>query len=184
MSNNRKLSLDELKRKSVEENLQSAKMPVVVVIDNVRSLNNIGSIFRTSDALGIERIIICGFSGTPPDREIHRTALGAEDSVKWQYFENTIAAINELKLNGYIICSIEQTAASKNIRHFFPNGNEKYAIVFGNEVKGVDQLVIDASHFSIEIPQFGTKHSFNVAVTAGIVIWDFFTKLVPAEQQR
>lgn len=121
------------------------------------------------------------FFGNPPDREIRRTALGAEDSVKWQYFESTLTAINELKLNGYIICSIEQTAASKNIREFFPKGNEKYAIVFGNEVKGVDQLVIDASHLSIEIPQFGTKHSFNVAVTAGIVIWDFFSKLTPVD---
>jgi tRNA G18 (ribose-2'-O)-methylase SpoU len=181
MSNNRKLSLDELKRKTAEENLLSPKMPVVVVIDNVRSLNNIGSIFRTSEALGVERIIICGFSGTPPNREIHRTALGAEDSVRWQYFESTIDAVNVLKMEGYTICSIERTAASKNIRHFFPEGGKKYAIVFGNEVKGVEQAVVDESHFSIEIPQFGTKHSFNVAVTAGIVIWDFFTKLTPAE---
>jgi tRNA G18 (ribose-2'-O)-methylase SpoU len=181
MSNNRKLSLDELKRKTIEENFLSPKMPVVVVIDNVRSLNNIGSIFRTSDALGVEQIIICGFSGTPPNREIHRTALGAEESVRWQYFESTIDAVNALKMEGYTICSIEQTAASKNIRHFFPERGKKYAIVFGNEVKGVEQSVIDLSDLSIEIPQFGTKHSFNVAVTAGIVIWDFYTKLISAD---
>lgn len=181
MSNNRKLSLDELKRKTVEENLQSPKMPIVVVIDNVRSLNNIGSIFRTSDALGVERMIICGLSGTPPNREIHRTALGAEDSVKWQHYERTIDAVNALKTEGYTICSIEQTAASRNILHFFPEGAKKYAIIFGNEVKGVEQSVIDLSELTIEIPQFGTKHSFNVAVTAGIVLWDFYTKLIPAD---
>lgn len=176
MSNNRKLQLDELKRKTVEENLKSEKLPLVVVLDNVRSLNNIGSIFRTADALGVEKIILCGISGTPPHREIHRTALGAEESVRWQYFESTMEALNELKGNGYTICAVEQTAASVDIRNFIPRKTEKYAIVFGNEVKGVEQIVVDSSHITIEIPQFGTKHSFNVSVTAGIVIWDFFSK--------
>jgi len=177
MSNNRKLQLDELKRKTIDENLKSEKLPLVVVLDNVRSLNNIGSIFRTADALGVEKIFLCGITGAPPHREIHRTALGAEESVHWQYFEKTLDAIIELKRNGYIICSIEQTAESLDIRNFIPSRKEKYAIVFGNEVKGVEQSVVDSSHNTLEIPQFGTKHSFNVSVTAGIVVWHFFTKL-------
>ncbi len=179
MAENRKLANDELNRISPEEYKQVRKLPIVVVLDNVRSLNNIGSVFRTSDALGVEQIYLCGISGTPPHREIHKTALGAEDSVPWQYFESTIDAIKHLEQQGYKIVSLEQTEKSISLTDYAPTFDRKYALVFGNEVKGVDQAVVNLSHECIEIPQFGTKHSFNISVTAAIVLWDFFSKVKP-----
>jgi tRNA G18 (ribose-2'-O)-methylase SpoU len=173
----RKLSVNELNRKSANECKSAPKIPLVIVLDNVRSQNNIGSIFRTCDALGVESIIICGISATPPHPEIHKTALGAEDTVKWIYFENTTNAISFLADNKFEVLAVEQIENSLDIRKFHPNPSRKYAFVFGNELKGVAQEVLDRCDGALEIPQFGAKHSFNVAVTAGIVIWDFFSKL-------
>lgn len=177
MSSNRKLSLSELNRLSIEEFKSREKFPIVVVLDNIRSLNNIGSIFRTCDALGIEGIHLCGISGQPPHREIHKTALGAEDSVAWRYFEKTTDSLHQLRNDSYEIYSIEQTTNSVSINSFYPKPKGKYAFVFGNEVKGVEQEVIDFSDGTIEIPQLGTKHSFNVAITNAIVLWDFCMKI-------
>jgi tRNA G18 (ribose-2'-O)-methylase SpoU len=176
MAKHRKLSVEELNRISVKEFKSVVKLPVTVVLDNVRSLNNIGSIFRTSDALRVEQILLCGISATPPHPEIHRTALGAEDSVEWIYFDNPIEALDYLKFRNYQTFALEQTTQSIDLRDFKPNSKEKYAFIFGNELRGVSQSAIDICDGSIEIPQFGTKHSFNVSVTAGIVLWDFFTK--------
>ncbi len=177
MIDNRKLENKELNRKTLDEFKDSSKIPIVVVLDNIRSLNNIGSVFRTSDALLIERIFLCGISGTPPHKEIHRTALGAEDSVAWEYFERTVDAIERLKKDGYKVISIEQTVGSIDLMKHQPELEIKYALVFGNELRGVEQDVVNISDECIEIPQFGTKHSFNIAVSAGIVLWDFFTKI-------
>ncbi len=173
----RKLKLEELNRINVEEFRMAKKIPLVVVLDNVRSQNNIGSVFRTSDAFIVEKIILCGISSTPPNTEIHKTALGAEDSVEWVYFKDTISALNMLKQEGYIVYSIEQAENSQSLESIQLNKNNKYAVILGHEVHGVDQNVVNASDGCIEIPQFGTKHSLNVSVTAGIVIWDFFKKL-------
>lgn len=177
MAENRKLDNKELNRKSLEEFKQSTKTPLVVVLDNIRSLNNIGSVFRTSDALMVEKIVLCGISGTPPHKEIHRTALGAEESVIWEYSEKTTDAIIKLKSQGYKVISLEQTIRSIDLMNYIPQQGSKYALVFGNELRGVEQDVVDLSDECIEIPQFGTKHSFNISVSAGIVLWDFFTKL-------
>nr|WP_319401508.1 RNA methyltransferase [uncultured Carboxylicivirga sp.] len=173
----RKLKNIELNRLSVEEFKNADKLPVIVVLDNIRSLNNIGSVFRTSDALKVEKIILCGITATPPHNDIHKTALGAEDSVDWQYYENTLDAIEDLKQEGVFICSIEQVENSVSLPDFEPAAHKKYALVLGNEVKGVQQSVIDNSDTCIEIPQYGTKHSFNVSVTTGIVLWEFFRKI-------
>ncbi len=177
MSKWRKLSIQELNRKSVDEYKDSSKLPLTIILDNVRSLNNIGSIFRTCDALNIKQLFLCGISATPPSPEIHKTALGAEDSVIWFYFERTHDAIVRLKEDGYTILALEQTEESISLLNYSPDLERKYALVFGNELKGVSQEVIDLCDGTLEIPQFGTKHSFNVAVTAGIVIWDFFSKI-------
>jgi len=177
MSDNRKLENKELNRKSLDEFKESSKMPIIVVLDNVRSLNNIGSVFRTSDALLVEKIVMCGISGTPPNKEIHRTARGAEDSVAWEYFEKTTDAIISLKEDGYKVISLEQTIGSIDLLKYQPMHGVKYALVFGNELRGVEQEVVNLSDECIEIPQFGTKHSFNIAISAGIVLWDFFTKI-------
>lgn len=176
MTKSRKLNIEELNRKSLNEFKNSSKFPVVVVLDNVRSLNNIGSIFRTCDALNVEKIILCGISATPPHPEIHKTALGAEDSMEWQYVENTVDAITGLVKEGYKVYALEQTTNSIDLRNFKPWPHGRYAFVFGNELKGVSQDAINSCNGSIEVPQFGTKHSFNVSVTAGIVVWDFFVK--------
>ncbi|WP_439184196.1 RNA methyltransferase [Carboxylicivirga taeanensis] len=173
----RKLRTSELKRLTIEEFKSSSKMPITVVMDNIRSLNNVGSVFRTSDALKIEKIVLCGITATPPNKEIHKTALGAEDAVDWQYFEETEEAIRQLKEEGYVICSLEQVENSTSLLDFEPSKDSKYAIVLGNEVKGVQQKVVNMSDVCIEIPQFGTKHSFNVSVSAGIVLWELFRKL-------
>ncbi len=173
----RKLTNDELERKTVEAYKKAEKMPLIILLDNVRSLNNIGSVFRTADAFLVEAIYLCGFTAKPPHKDIHKTALGATDSVEWKHFESTANAIIELKsFNFHIVC-FEQTLQSKPLTEFFPDKNGSYALVFGNEVKGVNQKVVDMSDSCIEIPQFGTKHSFNIAVSAGIVLWDFYLKL-------
>ncbi len=177
MTDKRKLDNKELNRKTVEEFKDTTKTPIIVVLDNIRSLNNIGSVFRTSDALLVEKIILCGITGTPPNKDIHRTALGAEDSVVWEYSEKTTDAIVKLKEDGYKVISLEQTVGSIDLMKYQPSVEYKYALVFGNELRGVEQEVIDLSDECIEIPQFGTKHSFNIAVSAGIVLWDFVTKL-------
>lgn len=173
----RKLKTNELNRLSVEEFKKVEKIPVTVVLDNVRSLNNVGSIFRTSDALCLEKIILCGITATPPHKEIHKTALGAEDSMQWSYFENTEEAVTELKEEGYVVCSVEQVENSHSLLEYKPVKDKKYALIFGNEVKGVQQKIVNQSDACIEIPQFGTKHSFNVSVSAGIVLWEFFKKM-------
>lgn len=157
--------------------VQAEKLPLVVVLDNVRSLHNVGSVFRTSDAFRVERIILCGITATPPSAEIHKTALGAEDVVEWQYFESTVDAVAALRGEGCKIYSIEQCQGSIALQDFEIVPGERYAVVLGNEVKGVQQVVVDASDGAIEIPQFGTKHSLNVSVTAGMVIWEFANKL-------
>jgi len=173
----RKLRTSELNRLTVEEFKKSSKIPVTVVLDNIRSLNNVGSVFRTSDALKVEKIVLCGITATPPNKEIHKTALGAEDAVEWSYAEKTEEAIAELKAKGYVICSLEQVENSTSLMDFEPDATKRYVIVLGNEVKGVQQQIVNMSDVCIEIPQFGTKHSFNVSVSAGIVLWEVFRKL-------
>lgn len=177
MVKNRKLLNEELNRLSVDDFKNVKKVPIVVVLDNIRSLNNVGSVFRTSDALRVKKIFLCGITGTPPQPDIHRTALGAEDAVDWEYAETTMQVLLKLKELGYIIVSLEQAAQTENLLSFKPSGNKKYALVFGNELRGVSQEVVDYSDVCIEIPQFGTKHSFNISVSVGIVLWDFFSKI-------
>lgn len=174
----RKLKLHELNRLTLNEFKESKKNKIIVILDNVRSLNNIGSIFRTSDALAIEAIYLCGISATPPNNEIHKTALGAEESVEWHYFATTLEAIIAARQKKYLIYSIEQTENSLSLLDFNPNPQIGYAFIFGNEVKGVEQEAINISDGVIEIPQFGTKHSFNVSVTAGIILWEAVKKLL------
>ena len=172
-----KLKLDELNRVSVETFKQQEKLPVVVILDEVRSMHNVGSIFRTSDGFAVEAIYLCGITGQPPHREIEKTALGATQSVDWKYFPKTLEAIAELKAQGYQIIAIEQASESIQLHEYQPKAGQKYALIFGNEVNGVHEEVMQQIDACIEIPQFGTKHSFNVVVSAGIVLWDFFAKL-------
>lgn len=174
---NRKLKLEELNRISAEEFKEAEKTPLIIVLDNVRSLHNVGSVFRTSDAYLVESVYLCGITRTPPHAEIHKTALGAEFTVDWKYFEHTQDAVAELKANGYTVFSIEQAEGSTMLPDLELDKSKKYAVVMGNEVKGVQQEVIDASDACIELPQYGTKHSLNVSVTTGIVIWEFALKL-------
>jgi len=173
----RKLKNIELDRLSVDEYKETAKTSITVVLDNVRSCNNIGSVFRTSDALLIENIMLCGITATPPNKDIHKTALDAEKSVPWEYFEETEAAVKKLKESGYRVFAIEQVVNSVSLPDFKPEKDQKLALVFGNEVKGVQQSVVDLCDGAIEIPQYGTKHSFNISVSAGIVLWDLVYKL-------
>jgi 23S rRNA (guanosine2251-2'-O)-methyltransferase len=173
----RKLANAELNRKSVDEFKTSSKTPVVIVLDNVRSLNNVGSVFRTADAFLIEAVYLCGITGQPPHKEIQKTALGATESVNWKYFESTLDAVNKLKEEGYLVYAIEQAESAIMLNNFMPQRKQKIAIIFGNEVKGVQQEVIDASTDVIEIPQVGTKHSLNIAVSVGIVMWDLYLKI-------
>lgn len=170
-------AITELNRLSVDEFKKVDKVPLVVILDNVRSLNNIGSVFRTSDAFLIESILLCGITATPPNAEIHKTALGAEFSVDWKYYEDTKSAIMELKNEGFVICAVEQAESSIMLDNLILDKTKKYAIVLGNEVKGVSQDVVNLCDSCIEIPQFGTKHSLNVSVAAGIVVWEFFKQL-------
>ncbi len=172
-----KKSMLELHRLGVEEYKEVEKLPVTVVLDNVRSEMNVGSVFRTADAFLIERICLCGITPQPPKAEIHKTALGAEDSVAWQYYPNTLAAVEQLKADGYTVCSIEQVHDSVSLEQYRAGQGEKVAIVLGNEVKGVSQEVVDASDVCIEIPQHGTKHSLNISCCAAIVMWHFFLTL-------
>ena len=199
----RKLKVTEMGRKSVEEFKDSHKMPLVVVLDHVRSLYNVGSVFRTSDAFLVQGICLCGITAQPPHPEIHKTALGAEESVEWKYFERTqdavmwlkkegytVLAIEQcegstmlwLKKEGYTVLAIEQCEGSTMLHEFVPDVNKKYAVVLGNEVKGVQQEVVDMCDGCIEIPQFGTKHSMNVSVTAGIIIWFIADRFLLREQ--
>jgi tRNA G18 (ribose-2'-O)-methylase SpoU len=177
----RKLHVHELNRLTAEEFKQSEKYPIAVVLDNIRSLNNVGSIFRTGDALRISEVLLCGITATPPHNDIHKTALGAEDTVDWRYFEKTEDAVTELRSKGYTICSIEQVENSTMLTDFKPEKDKKYAFIMGNEVKGVQQSIINMSDCCIEIPQFGTKHSFNVSVSAGIVLWEVFKQIALTE---
>jgi tRNA G18 (ribose-2'-O)-methylase SpoU len=168
----RKLKITELNRLSREDFKKTKKIPLVVVLDNVRSQHNVGSVFRTSDAFLVEAVYLCGITATPPHAEIHKTALGAEDSVDWKYFEKTLDAVEELKQKSYHIAAIEQAENSIPLEKFLLENDKKYAVIFGNEVKGIDQEVMNQCDSCLEIPQFGTKHSLNVSVTAGIVIWE------------
>jgi tRNA G18 (ribose-2'-O)-methylase SpoU len=169
----RKLKITEMNRISVEQFHDAEKLPLVVVLDGVRSLYNVGSVFRTADAFRLAGIVLCGVTATPPNAEIHKTALGAEESVKWRYFKNTIDAVKALREEGYQLLSIEQCEGSTMLQDFHPDPSLRYAVILGNEVKGVQQEVVDACDGCLEIPQYGTKHSMNVSVTAGIVIWHF-----------
>lgn len=173
----RKLSITELNRIDKEEFKKVEKLPLIVVLDNVRSLHNVGSVFRSSDAFRVESIYLCGITAVPPQPEIHKTALGAEETVEWKYFEHTQDAVHELKNDGVEVLAIEQVEGSIMLQDFIPESNKKYSIIFGNEVKGVQQEVVNMCDNCIEIPQFGTKHSLNVSVTAGILIWEFASKM-------
>ena len=172
----RKLTNDELNRLSVDEYRKAEKMPVAIVLDNVRSANNVGSVFRTADCLGAEKICLCGITATPPNKDINKTALGATESVDWKHFASTLDAVAELRTEGYTILSVEQAEGSIALQDFAPAVWRKYALIFGHEVNGVAQEVVDASDGCIEIPQVGTKHSFNISVSAGITLWEVFTK--------
>jgi tRNA G18 (ribose-2'-O)-methylase SpoU len=173
----RKLKNNELGRITVEAFKAVPKTPLIVVLDNIRSLNNIGSVFRTSDAFLIEKIYLCGICAVPPNKDIHKTALGATESVAWEYVEDTLTLVEKLKKENINVLAIEQVENSTKLNSFFPDKNQKYAIVMGNEVKGVQEAVVDAADLCIEIPQLGTKHSLNISVTTGIVLWDLFQKL-------
>ena len=174
----KKLNIFELDRMELSEYRNVDKIPFIVVLDNVRSLHNVGSVFRTSDAYRVQSIFLCGVTATPPSAEIHKTALGAEDSVAWQYYKDTKEAVQVLHDDGYTILSIEQVQGSTMLQNLTLDRTKKYAVIFGNEVKGVQQEVVDMSDGCIELPQYGTKHSLNVSVTAGIVIWEFARQLL------
>ncbi|MBO5771627.1 MAG: RNA methyltransferase [Alistipes sp.] len=173
----RKITNEELGRPSIEEFSKQQKMPVVVVLDNVRSAQNVGSFFRTGDAFAVERVALCGITATPPSREIHKSSLGAEFSVAWQHFATTVECVQSLKSEGYTIVAIEQVEGAAMLDEFAPQVGKKYALVFGNEVEGVAQEVVDMCDSAIEIPQLGTKHSLNVSVSGGVVLWKFFENL-------
>jgi 23S rRNA (guanosine2251-2'-O)-methyltransferase len=173
----RKLANSELERKTVDEFHQAQKTPLIIVLDDVRSQHNIGSVFRTADAFLVEKMILCGITSTPPNKEIHKTALGATETVKWEYTNSILDAIEQLVSEGVTVLAVEQVASSTKLQDFTPEPGKRYAIVFGNEVFGVSQLAIEMCHGSIEIPQSGTKHSLNIAVSAGIVVWDIYRKM-------
>jgi len=174
----RKLKNSELDRLSVDAFKDAKKTPIIIVLDNIRSLNNIGSVFRTSDAFLIEKIYLCGITATPPHNDIRKTALGSTETVTWEYAENTLDVIKKLNANNIVVCAIEQAENATMLDNFKPQKDTTYAFVFGNEVKGVQQDVVNASDMVIEIPQFGTKHSLNISVSCGVVVWDVFSKLV------
>jgi tRNA G18 (ribose-2'-O)-methylase SpoU len=173
----KKLSMDELDRMSVEEFKKTEKSPIVLMLDNVRSLNNVGSAFRTADAFRIEKIYLCGITGTPPHRDIQKTALGATESVEWEYCLNTLEAVEKLKSQDYQLCALEQVDRSVMLNKFLPEKGKKYALVFGNEVFGVEEEVLKSCDTVLEIPQLGTKHSLNISVSLGIAVWDLMVKL-------
>ena len=173
----RKLKNSELARLSIAEFKQSKKTPLIIILDNIRSLNNIGSVFRTSDAFLIKKIYLCGITAQPPHKDIHKTALGSTETVAWEYVENTMDVIENLQNKGVKIAAIEQAENTTMLNNFTPKEDTTYAIVFGNEVKGVSQDVVSTSDVVLEIPQYGTKHSLNISVSAGVVIWDLFCKM-------
>jgi tRNA G18 (ribose-2'-O)-methylase SpoU len=173
----RKLENNELNRPGADEYQEVTKIPVTVVLDNIRSSHNVGSVFRSSDALLVEKIYLCGITSTPPDKEIRKTALGAENTVAWHYFDSTLEAVANLKAQGFTLIAVEQVENSVSLCDYLPAENAKLALIFGNEVKGIQQEVVDQCNFALEIPQYGTKHSFNISVSAGIVLWDLFNKL-------
>lgn len=175
--NMRKLKNSELNRLELAEYKTAEKIPLIVILDNIRSLNNIGSVFRTSDAFLIEKIYLCGITAVPPNKDIHKTALGATESVDWEYVEDTLTLVEKLKSEGTIVASIEQADNATMLQNFEVLAEKTYAIVMGNEVKGVQQSVVSASDYCIEIPQFGTKHSLNISVTTGIALWYFLEKM-------
>ncbi len=179
----RKLANSELERKSIDEFKSSDKTPIIIVLDDVRSLHNIGSVFRTCDAFLIEKVFLCGITATPPNKEIHKTALGATETVTWEYAKNVVEVVKQLKEEGICVQAIEQVENSVMLTDFQVADQTKYALVFGNEVKGVSQGVVDLSDGVIEIPQLGTKHSLNISVSAGIVIWELFQQMQQKEQQ-
>ena len=168
----RKLTVEELNRMDIEEFHQSEKLPLIIVLDNIRSLHNVGSVFRTADAFRLQGVWLCGITACPPAAEIHKTALGAEDSVSWEYFEDTLDAVERLQREGYEVLAVEQVEGSLKLNTFRTDPAKRYALILGNEVKGVRQDVVDAADAALEIPQYGTKHSMNVSVTAGIVMWE------------
>lgn len=168
----RKLTVEELNRIDIDTFKQADKLPLIMVLDNIRSLHNVGSVLRTADAFRLEAVYMCGITAVPPSPEIHKTALGAEDSVRWQYFADTLEAVNLLKSEGYMVLAVEQVEGSLKLGTFTFEPGKRYALVMGNEVKGVQQAVVDACNQALEIPQYGTKHSMNVSVTAGIVMWE------------
>lgn len=172
----KKLNTEELNRPTLDEYRKLKKKHTMLLLDNVRSLHNVGSAFRTADAMLAEKIWLCGITGTPPNRELHKTALGAEESVEWEYSESPAAVILKLKEAGYTIVCLEQTDGSVMLQDFEPGGDEKYCFVFGNEVFGIDEKLIEMADICLEIPQFGTKHSLNVSVSVGMVLWDYFVK--------
>lgn len=174
----RKLKNSELDRLSVDEFKVTKKSPIIIVLDNIRSLNNIGSVFRTSDAFLIEKIYLCGITAKPPHKDIHKTALGSTETVDWEYVENTLDLVKNLQAANIKVVAIEQAENAAMLNDFTPEPDTTYALVFGNEVKGVAQDVVYASDIVIEIPQFGTKHSLNISVSCGVVVWDVFTKLI------
>lgn len=178
MSELRKLKITEMNRLTVEEFKETEKLPLVVVLDEVRSLHNVGAVFRTSDAFLVNSIYLCGITATPPNAEMHKTALGAENTVDWKFFDSTLDAVEELHQLGYTVLAIEQCEGSLMLSDLQLEKDKKYAIVMGNEVKGVQQCVVDNCDGCIEIPQYGTKHSLNVSVTAGIVLWEFANRLI------
>jgi 23S rRNA (guanosine2251-2'-O)-methyltransferase len=173
----RKLKNEELDRLDISEFKQADKSPIIIILDNIRSLNNIGSVFRTSDAFLIEKIYLCGITAQPPHNDIRKTALGSTETVDWEYQENSIDIVRKLKVEGVKVCSIEQAENATMLNNFKPQANTKYAFVFGNEVKGVQQEVVSNSDVVIEIPQYGTKHSLNISVSCGVVVWDVFSKI-------
>lgn len=173
----RKLANSELERKSIEDFKQAEKTPLIIILDDIRSLHNIGSVFRTADAFLIEKIYLCGITATPPNKEIHKTALGATETVSWEYAKDVLEVIDTLQKENVVVLAIEQVENSIPLQEFTPKNNQKYALVFGNEVKGVSQEAIKKCEGTIEIPQLGTKHSLNISVSAGIVVWDLFQKL-------
>ncbi|MDP2088508.1 MAG: RNA methyltransferase [Flavobacteriaceae bacterium] len=173
----RKLKNSELNRLSVEEFKQETKIPLIVILDDIRSLNNVGSVFRTSDAFLIEKIYLCGITATPPNKEIHKTALGSTESITWEYAEDVLTLIQKLKDLKIKVVAIEQTENSIMLQDFKVSKNEKIAIIFGNEVKGVQQQAVNLCDAAVEIPQFGTKHSLNISVSVGVVLWDLFKKM-------
>lgn len=173
----RKLQNSELDRLDVDGFREADKTPIIVVLDNIRSLNNIGSVFRTCDAFLIRKIYLCGITASPPHKDIHKTALGSTDTVAWEYAKDTLTVIEKLKSEQVVIASVEQAEGAVMLNNFHPEANRTYALVFGNEVKGVSQSIVDQSDLVLEIPQYGTKHSLNISVSCGVVVWDLFSKM-------